>query len=48
MSDSLMSFRDAEGNHLDDVWVCPTEVLACVPRIGLPSEFKFPKAASQR
>lgn len=41
-----VSFRNADGTHMDDVWVLSSEVLACVPTVGLPSEFKYPKSAS--
>jgi hypothetical protein len=39
------SFRNADGSHIEDVWVLISEVLACVPTIGLPSEFKYQKRA---
>jgi len=41
-----LSFRKDDGSHIADVWVRASEVLACFPTVGLPSEFKFPKSAS--
>jgi hypothetical protein len=41
-----ISFRDADGAHIDDVWVLASEVLACVPTVGLPPEGKYSKSAS--
>lgn len=40
------SFRDADGDYIADVWLRTSEVLACVPTVGLPPEFKYPKSAS--
>lgn len=41
-----ISFRNADGSHIADVWVLTSEVFACVPTTGLPAEFKYPKSAS--